>query len=105
VASALGRKQRTGLIDDVQRNRMWRAFVNHRRRQYQILALDERIFRLSERLIRRYPLRAADAIQVAGALLTQRTLSDSDEEFSFCTADRTQAAAARAEGLTVEFIA
>jgi len=104
VASALSRKRRTGLVDEAQRNRMWRAFVNHRRRQYHILTLDDRMYRLGERLIRRHPLRAYDAIQLAGALLARRSLSQTGEEFRFCTADRNQAAAARAEGLTVELI-
>jgi predicted nucleic acid-binding protein len=51
------------------------------------------------RLIRKYSLRAADALHVASALILRKELGR--RSFAFLTADREQAVAARAERLKV----
>ena len=101
--SALQRKLREGRIDRIQRDRMWRLFPAHRRAQYRVVALEPAIYRDAQRLLSRHPLRAYDAVQLAGALLVARSVS-AGSGVGFCTADRSQAVAARSEGLAVELI-
>ncbi|MGD9892660.1 MAG: type II toxin-antitoxin system VapC family toxin [Dehalococcoidia bacterium] len=103
VASALHRKLRDGAIDPAQRTRMWRLFVEHCRRQYRFLTLDQPMYRRAQRLVGRHTLRAYDALQLAAALEFARSLPRVTE-FRFCTADRPQARAAEGEGLLVEII-
>ncbi len=104
MASALNRKVRERVITQAQRDRIWRLFAKHRRDQYHEMALDEQVYRRAEQLLVTHPLRAYDALQVAAALVAARLLGDL-APFRFCTADRMQAQAARAEGLDVELIA
>ena len=53
-------------------------------------------------LVTGHPLRAADAIQIASALLVAMRMPAA--QLHFWTADRRQAAAAQAEGLDVELL-
>lgn len=105
IASALSRKSREGAITEDQCRRLWRQFRFHARYQYRVNDLDEETYRRAEQLLLRHPLRAADAIQIAGAIGSMRLLDPLDLDFRFCTADARQRMAAEAEGLTVEFIA
>ena len=104
VASALARKVREGVIGVDQMYRLWRQFRYHARYQYQVNQLDQDTFRRAARLVFRHQLRAADALQLAGAMQAQRALEASEPDFRFCTADQRQRHAAEAERLTVEFI-
>jgi predicted nucleic acid-binding protein len=103
VFSALQRKLREDRIDRMQRDRMWRLFLAHRRAQYRVVALDSAIYRRAQWLLSRHPLRAYDAVQLAGALLVARSLP-AGADYRFCTADQAQALAATSEGLAVELI-
>lgn len=103
AASAFNRKLQQGQIDAAHRDRMWRLFQVHRSTQYRVIRLSEVTERRAQRLLFQHRLRAYDAAQLAGAVEFRRTLPRASE-FRFCTADRGQALAATAEGLTVEFI-
>jgi uncharacterized protein len=103
VASAFNRKLHDGRIDAAHRNRMWRLFLAHLRTQYAVVALNDQVMRRAQRLLFRYRLRAYDAIQLSAGLELARSLPRGTE-LRFCTADRLQALAAGAEGLTVAFI-
>jgi predicted nucleic acid-binding protein len=105
VASALARKGREGLIGPSELDQIWRLFRQHRRLQYRVLAVTEVVYARAERLLFTHSLRAYDAIQLATALAAADLLRGLTADFRFCTADRLQANAARAEGLTVELIA
>ena len=101
LASALGRRVREGSLSLHESDVLMRTFLSHERRVYTPLALTSRVQRRAESLLFRHALRAADAIHVANALELLALLS---EPLIFLTADRRQADAAEAEGLTVEFV-
>jgi predicted nucleic acid-binding protein len=103
LASILARRQREGALDDAQARRLWRLFKRHQREEYAVVALDVRIVAIAEEVLFRRAVRTADAIHVATALWLAREATDVAVEL--WTADRRQAAAAQAEGLTVELIA
>ncbi len=105
VASALARKSREGVVSPTERDLLWRLFRQHRRTQYRVLALSDVVCAQAERLLFSYSLRAYDALQVATALAAAELLRDLTADFRFCTADNSQAEAARAEGLAVDLIA
>ncbi len=105
MASALNRKVRDRVFGAARRDRMWRLFRSHLRRQYRLGPLDEAVFEHAERLLFQHRLRGIDALQIASALATARLMENLVSDFRFCTADRAQAEAARREGLTVELIA
>lgn len=105
IASAFGRKVREGSVTRDQQQRSWRQFRYHTRYQYRVTHPDEATYRHAEALLFRHHLRAADAVQIATALMTERVLAPVERDFRFCTADDRQRRAATAEGLAVEFIA
>jgi predicted nucleic acid-binding protein len=104
VAAALNRKVREGRFDTVRRDREWRLFGVHCRKQYVVTIVDEITFRQAEQLLCRYRLRAYDAMQIAAALQGQPVAASPATDYRFCTADRVQAEAAELEGLVVELI-
>jgi hypothetical protein len=95
---------REGVIDADHMHRLWRQFRYHARYQCQVSQLDQDTFRRAARLVFRYQLRAADALQITGAMQARRVLEASEPDFRFCTADQRQQRAAEAEGLMVEFV-
>jgi predicted nucleic acid-binding protein len=102
LASGFSRKVRDGTATPSDRDRVWRLFRTHWRSQYEIVSLTEVVYRRAERLLFRHPLRAADALHLASALVAARSRPESG--FQFWTADRRQAQAAAAEGLAVELL-
>lgn len=104
TASALNRKSREGRLDRRDVERLWRLFRAHWQTQYQVIALEESIYRTAEQLLFAHSLRAYDALQLATALRAARLLGELAPDYRFCTADGAQADAARREGLSVEFI-
>src|SRR5204863_788451 len=62
-------------------------------------AVDEGLLDDATRLVRKYALRAGDALHLASALFLRKALGS--RSFAFLTADREQAGAARAEKLKV----
>jgi len=105
VASAFNRKLREGRFDADRLEHVWALFIAHWHEQYRVVGLDEPVFARAEQLLFSYPLRAYDALQLACGLRVAGLLSDLQRDLRFCTADRTQARAAAAEGLEVEYIA
>lgn len=104
VASALGRKLRTGEIDHAELQRLWRDFTNDRGSEYSFVHLEDSIYRRAEQILLARTLRASDAIQIACALHVRPVFAVVDPDFVFVTADQRQAAAAAQEGLAVELI-
>lgn len=70
---------------------------------FQRLLLDRRVAAHVRRLLTNHPLKGADAVQLASALILARRAADGGLPFSFATDDRTLARAAVAEGLTLSW--
>ena len=70
---------------------------------YDIVLLSENVFRLARQMLYRHPLRSADAIHLASALLLARTSPRSS--WSFVCADRRLCDAAKSEGFQPIFTA
>jgi predicted nucleic acid-binding protein len=68
---------------------------------FQRLLLDRRVAAHVRRLLSAHPLKGADAVQLASALILARRAADGGVPFSFATDNRTLARAAMAEGLTL----
>lgn len=102
VASAISRKAREGRLDARARNRTWRMFDGHVRREYRVIEISEVIYAEAERLVFAHTLRALDAIHISCALTVANEISGA--ALQFWTADRRQAAAAAAEGLEVQLL-
>jgi hypothetical protein len=66
---------------------------------FALVPVDDGQLEVAVKLVRKHALRAADAIHLAGALTLSRRLGR--RQIRFATADREQAAAARAEGIRV----
>src|SRR5207249_3244146 len=81
IASALARKEREGTQSQAERDRLWRLFIRHWRSQYQIVPASEEVLARAEVLVFRHPLRAADAIHVATALVAAGRLSTTRVRF------------------------
>lgn len=97
VVSALARKRRAREVTD----RRSQALLAQFKRDYQQLVLVElspRVLQETERLLLTYPLRAADAIHLASAVLLREHLPS---PLPVITADRAIAEAARQEQFTV----
>lgn len=103
VASAIGRKIREGSFRAAVGSDIWGLFRNHWRREYRVLRLSSAVYRQAERLVFDYPIRAIDSIHIATALEQARALDI--ESMAFWTADKRQARAAEAEGLSVTLVA
>lgn len=103
VASALARRTREGLLLPQHRERLWRSFIRHWSDQYQVVPASEPVCHAAESLVFKHALRAADAVQIASALLVMQSAPAGP--LRFWTADQRQAAAAQAEGLAVELLA
>ena len=70
---------------------------------YDIVVLSENVFRLARQMLYRHPLRSADAIHLASALLLARTSPRSS--WSFVCADGRLCDAAKSEGFQPLFTA
>ena len=70
---------------------------------YDIVVLSENVFRLARQMLYRHPLRSADAIHLASALLLARTSPRSS--WSFVCADGRLCDAAKSEGFQAIFTA
>jgi uncharacterized protein len=95
--SALCRREREGNID----SQTFQAALNRLKAladQWITVSPSQLILSRSERMLRIHPLRAADAIQLAAAILASR---DEPGDSTFHTADSRLAEAAEKEGFTV----
>jgi len=96
--SVLRRKQREGVLDERAIRCAMERLGALSRVWIEVIPGDALRSR-SERLLNLHPLRAADAMQLAAALLA---CEERTEKFSFHTSDTRLAAAAAAEGFTVK---
>lgn len=95
--SAICRREREGLLSGAAVNaalRRLESFCN----QWRVVSPSEAILPRAERLLRVHSLRAADALQLAAALLATR---EETQNSRFFTADKNLAAAAGKEGFVV----
>jgi hypothetical protein len=76
IASALARRQREGSLSALERDRLFGTFLVDCARSYLLLRVEEDIIQRAVSLLRRYPLRTADAIQLATAIELSQTLQE-----------------------------
>ena len=97
VSSGIIRRAREGAFATPRRDRMLAA-LQHDLPALAIVEMIPEITAEARALLRRHPLRAGDAIQLASCLYLQRQLG---QPVPFIAFDRRLVEAARAEGLTV----
>ena len=102
VASAFSRRCRERTITGHERDDLIASFLNDCHTQYQICEVTQDIVSLAVHLVRRYPLRGYDAVQLAAAIfVNQRLISDNLLPLIFISADERLCSAGIAEGLSV----
>jgi predicted nucleic acid-binding protein len=100
VISALARRQREGTVSAIDITKAIRNFRHHIQTQYQVVELDHTLAESASELLRKHPLRAYDAVQLASALYVQRTFFRvGASNFSFVSADNRLLTIAATEGL------
>jgi predicted nucleic acid-binding protein len=97
--SAVRKRQRLHDIDDSVANQIVARFGQHLETRYVCQMINNGLLDLAGALVDRHPLRAFDAIQLAGCLTLQR--SSQEPEIFFVCADRDLLNSAEAEGLKV----
>lgn len=104
IPAALARAERMRRITPRDRDLVWRKFDEDRRR-FEVVYLSDEVLKRAGMLVREYPLRALDALQLASALAVQerRTIEKSPiSALVFICADELLNEAARDERLQVE---
>jgi predicted nucleic acid-binding protein len=96
--AAFGRRSREGLLSRETRRRLALRF-DRDWETYEVVVLSENVLQLARRMLYRHPLRSADAIHLASALLLAGTSSNA--RWSFICADGRLCDAAKAEGFQV----
>ena len=103
VASALARRAREGAITLDERDELLRTFRAHSATQYRLVPMVHPVVDLAINLTQQHPLRAYDAVQLATALIVNRSLITSGlPPLIFVSADNGLIATAQAEGLAVD---
>jgi predicted nucleic acid-binding protein len=103
VASAVSRRAREGSITPDESVRLIGTFEAHCASQFRVVPVERVVVDLAVDLIQRHPLRAYDAIQLAAAVLVNRSLVVHGlPTLVFVSADDTLRVAAQAEALPVE---
>lgn len=96
--SALRRRQRTGELEAVLAVEALESFRSQLDVRIEVLPVNDTVFQLAEKVIDRHPLKASDAIQLAGCL----TLWTSSATVpTFVASDRQLLRAAMSEGLSI----
>jgi len=99
IISLLARKQREGILTAAEILRVRNNFFAHVQTQYITVGFEERMLKVSRRLLLKYSLRTLDAIQLASALDAKQTLGILP---TFVSADTRLLTAASAEGLPID---
>jgi len=99
LSSLLARRVREGTLTRSSAARLRNIFLWHVEREYLVVALDNDVQGRARTLVDRHPLRALDAIQLAGA---QRVEAMFGGPIIFISSDRNLLAAANAEGFTTD---
>ncbi len=99
--SAFARRRREGAVSQENYTTNIRAFDHDSMTIYRFIELTADVTRLSRRLLEQYPLRANDAVQLASALIANRSLVDAGlPPLLFLCADKRLLDIAIAEALT-----
>ncbi len=96
IAAALARRRREEVISRVERDRALAA-LDADLQAVHVIELSTLVFRAARAALLRHPLRAADAIQLAAALVLRERLQS---PIAFLTFDGRLAAASEREGLS-----
>ena len=103
VLSALRRKVREGALLATEAQRLARRVQQHFALRYRVVAITPTLIMQACALVQVHPLRAYDAIHLAGALAIQRILQQQELPAAlFVAADDVLLAAATAEGFVVD---
>ena len=103
IASALARRGREGSLSTFERDRLFGTFLIDCSRSYLLLRVEEDVIQRAVSLLRHYPLRTADAIQLATALQLSQTLQEAQFGSAIVvSADDRILDAAQHEGLPIE---
>jgi hypothetical protein len=102
VTSAFFRKWREGAIAESEGQVALDAFHQDSLHQYLLDPVSESILLLASDLIKRHPLRAYDAVQLATAISLSNDLQSSGERVVFISADDRLIQAARSEGFLAD---
>ena len=102
-ASAVCRRNREGAASTIDRDRLINDFLAHVASQYHVVSITDARLALAIDLMKRHPLRAYDAVQLAAAVALNQSLMDASlPPLTFVSADDRLSAAAAAEGLRCE---
>ena len=103
VLSAFARRQREGLLNRADVNELMMAFRSHLNHQYEMVEVDAALAETAGQLAMQHPLRAYDAVQLAGALRVQTALGQGEAStLMFISADERLLAVARTMGLATD---
>jgi uncharacterized protein len=103
VISALSRLRREQTLSVVDVDNVLQAFAYDWKVQYQIVEFDEFVAHEAGELLKRHPLRAYDAVQLASAYRLLRALGQNVAyPYTFLTADNRLLLAAQHEGLLAD---
>lgn len=98
-SSVVARRERMAAISPQRASSIRSRFVQHTKQEYTVIIIDSHILSTARRLVRKYPLRALDSIQLACALQSRRAISTS---VIFVSADNNLLTAALAEGFATD---
>ncbi len=101
MAAALSKRKRAGDLDQETYEDFLEAFLQDAETKYRILTTVRDTFNLAVDLIRRHPLRAYDAVQLATALRLAEALDEEGLALTFVSADAALCTAAERENLAV----
>jgi len=103
VLGALARREREGSLAPSDVARTVRSFQYDLDTRYQVVEFSRELAEAAGQLVRRHPLRAYDAVQLASALRVQLNLTQAQAPpLTFVAADDRLLAIAQAEGLRVD---
>ena len=103
VAAAMAKRRRMAQISSREQEKTLGLFSRHHRERYAVLRTEDTTIKLATELTQHHPLRAYDAVQLATALLLNRSLLiDKLPPLTFVAADDALCQAARLEGLPTE---
>ena len=87
LTSALYRRYRDGKIPTEELSFLLKSYAIHSQEEYLLVAYSEPILDKAGSLVARHPLRALDAVQLAGALYLREKLPPNAPSLTFLSAD------------------
>jgi predicted nucleic acid-binding protein len=101
-ASAVYRRHRAGELTAEELSLFLRAYALHSHEEYLLLPYSQAVVEAATALVARYPLRALDALQLAGALRLRDSLPPDSASLTFVCADDRLVTAALHEHLAAQ---